>query len=202
MRKCSLLLLSALLAPLFAQQGGRGGGGANNGPVPTIEARTSSMRKLDGYFPMYWDERTGRSSSKSRAFIANFSTPPDSPPASDRTTSASIAARKAEARLVSLRAHRTESAADAAQRKFPLLQPQSSRAPLRRGFLRQIRPLGIHRRRRIERPRPGGRHRFRSPRRPRRRPLPASRTLSRRPHPQRRLHWIAPRTFPKTPKSK
>ncbi|HEX8031017.1 MAG TPA: DUF5117 domain-containing protein, partial [Vicinamibacterales bacterium] len=25
----------------------------------TVEERTSGMKKLDGYFPMYWDERTG-----------------------------------------------------------------------------------------------------------------------------------------------
>ncbi|MGA3040519.1 MAG: DUF5117 domain-containing protein, partial [Bryobacteraceae bacterium] len=27
--------------------------------VPTIEERTAAMRKLDGFLPMYWDERTG-----------------------------------------------------------------------------------------------------------------------------------------------
>src|SRR5579872_4727540 len=59
MLRCSLLFLSVLLAPLYAQQGGRGGGGANAGPTPTIEARTAGMHKLDGYFPMYWDERSG-----------------------------------------------------------------------------------------------------------------------------------------------
>lgn len=26
---------------------------------PSIEDRTSGMKKLDGFFPMYWDERTG-----------------------------------------------------------------------------------------------------------------------------------------------
>jgi hypothetical protein len=27
--------------------------------LPAIEERTAGMRKLDGYFPLYWDERTG-----------------------------------------------------------------------------------------------------------------------------------------------
>src|SRR5580700_3511334 len=27
--------------------------------IPTIEDRTATMRKVDGYFPLYWDERTG-----------------------------------------------------------------------------------------------------------------------------------------------
>src|SRR5262245_17772280 len=29
------------------------------GPVPTIEERTRGLQKLDGYFPIYWDERSG-----------------------------------------------------------------------------------------------------------------------------------------------
>ncbi len=29
------------------------------GRTPAIEERTSGMRKLDGYFPVYWDERSG-----------------------------------------------------------------------------------------------------------------------------------------------
>ena len=52
--------------PLHAQQapgggaGGRGGGQpAAGGPVPSIDTRTSGMQKIDGYFPLYWDERTG-----------------------------------------------------------------------------------------------------------------------------------------------
>ena len=28
-------------------------------PIPSIEDRTDGMRKIDGYFPLYWDERTG-----------------------------------------------------------------------------------------------------------------------------------------------
>jgi len=30
------------------------------GPLPTIEDKTAGMKKLDGYFPVYWDERTGQ----------------------------------------------------------------------------------------------------------------------------------------------
>jgi Met-zincin/Domain of unknown function (DUF5117) len=28
-------------------------------PIPSIEDRTNGMRKIDGYFPLYWDEQTG-----------------------------------------------------------------------------------------------------------------------------------------------
>src|SRR5262245_36258904 len=38
---------------------GRGGGGGGGGPIPSIEDRTNAMRKIDGYFPLYWDDRTG-----------------------------------------------------------------------------------------------------------------------------------------------
>ena len=57
------------LTPLPAQQqgGGRGQGGTGAaqptaGPparIPGIEERTANMQKLDGFFPVYWDERTG-----------------------------------------------------------------------------------------------------------------------------------------------
>ena len=51
--------------PIYAQQpggGGRGGGGAAQGgagPIQSIEARTAGMQKIDGFFPLYWDEHTG-----------------------------------------------------------------------------------------------------------------------------------------------
>jgi hypothetical protein len=48
---------------LYAQQagGGRGGGQAvaAGGPIQSIDARTSGMQKIDGFYPLYWDERTG-----------------------------------------------------------------------------------------------------------------------------------------------
>jgi hypothetical protein len=54
------LLLSAALASLLHAQG-RGGGGAAaaGGRIPPIDERVTGMQKLDGYFPLYWDERTG-----------------------------------------------------------------------------------------------------------------------------------------------
>ncbi len=58
------ILLTGVLA-LNAQQGGRGPNSTNAaapaaaGRVPTVEERTAGMQKLDGYFPLYWDDRTG-----------------------------------------------------------------------------------------------------------------------------------------------
>src|SRR5947209_14211714 len=43
-------------------QGGRGAGGgqaAGGGPIQSIDARTAGMQKIDGFFPLYWEERTG-----------------------------------------------------------------------------------------------------------------------------------------------
>jgi uncharacterized protein DUF4953/uncharacterized protein DUF5117 len=61
MLRISLLaVLSLSLLPSLGAQG-RGGGGAPGVPprIPPIEERVAGMQKLDGYFPMYWDERTG-----------------------------------------------------------------------------------------------------------------------------------------------
>src|SRR5688572_19008450 len=56
-RVLSLLGLIALIAvPASAQQGRAGGAQA----VRTIEERTASMRKLDGFFPLYIDSAAGQ----------------------------------------------------------------------------------------------------------------------------------------------
>src|SRR5580704_15173399 len=58
----SLAVLAAP-QPLHAQPGGgqRGGGAGAPaaGRTPTIEERTAGMQKIEGYFPLYWDDRTG-----------------------------------------------------------------------------------------------------------------------------------------------
>ena len=89
--------------------------------------------------------------------------------------------------------------------KVLLMQPNESfrssstnpaEEPLGGRFVRQIGPVGIHRRRRNQRPRAGGRHRFRPARRPRRGQLSASGNLSRRSHAQR-LYMERTKAFPK-----
>ncbi len=47
----SLLLSAALPILVSAQQ--------RPAATPSIEERTTGLRKIDGYFPLYWDERTG-----------------------------------------------------------------------------------------------------------------------------------------------
>src|SRR4051794_41986753 len=61
-----LMLTAHGSQPLYAQQapaaqGGRGGGGGGQaaGPIPSIDARTAGMQKIDGFYPLYWDERSG-----------------------------------------------------------------------------------------------------------------------------------------------
>jgi hypothetical protein len=55
------LFTAALAAPRAQQapQGARQGTANAGGPLPTIEQRTNGMQKLDGYVPLYWDEKTG-----------------------------------------------------------------------------------------------------------------------------------------------
>jgi hypothetical protein len=61
MSRITIAITIALsLSPVFSQQGGRGGqGAAALPPIPTIEQRTAGLQKMDGYFPLYWEERTG-----------------------------------------------------------------------------------------------------------------------------------------------
>ena len=58
LRGSILLLLSG--AAVHAQgRGGPAGQAAPAGRVPAIDERTSGLQKLDGFFALYWDERSG-----------------------------------------------------------------------------------------------------------------------------------------------
>jgi hypothetical protein len=63
-----LLLVGLLTVSFQAQQSPSGGGGAGGpgraeqapaGRAQSIDERTGGMQRLDGYFPLYWDERAG-----------------------------------------------------------------------------------------------------------------------------------------------
>src|SRR5215471_17162868 len=53
------LVLFFSIALVHAQPPGGRGPATAPGRTPTIEERTTGMQKLDGYFPMYWDDRAG-----------------------------------------------------------------------------------------------------------------------------------------------
>ncbi|HET9425165.1 MAG TPA: zinc-dependent metalloprotease [Gemmatimonadaceae bacterium] len=56
MRARFALALAVMVAPPLAAQGAP----AAARPTRTIEERTGSMRKLDGFFPLYWDSTAGQ----------------------------------------------------------------------------------------------------------------------------------------------
>src|SRR5688572_17491809 len=55
----ALSLCVVLAAGPAAAQGQRGAGSRPDA-IPSIGERTSGMKKIDGFFPMYWDEAGGR----------------------------------------------------------------------------------------------------------------------------------------------
>lgn len=55
----ALTLATLLFLPPTARAQERSGGGKEMGALPTIEAKTAGMRKLDGFFPLYWDAANG-----------------------------------------------------------------------------------------------------------------------------------------------
>lgn len=60
MFKKSVLLVGALLLAGPVVEGRQSAQQAQRpAPPPSIEDRTSGMKKMDGYFPLYWDERSG-----------------------------------------------------------------------------------------------------------------------------------------------
>ncbi len=174
-------------------QGRGGGGGAaaaqGGGRIGTIEDRTAGMQKIDGYFPLYWDERTGIAVPRDPALRHRVpASPPASPPASARTTSASIAAQAAGAASSSFQRVGPQVLLVQPNESFRSTQRQSRRAQVGRGFVRQVDSLGLHGRRAKQRPRAGRRDRLLAARRARRRRRAAAGHLSRRSHAQRVLH--------------
>ena len=61
MLKQTVVIAATLLlagGAIEARQGGQQQAQRPAAP-PSIDDRTSGMKKLDGYFPLYWDERAG-----------------------------------------------------------------------------------------------------------------------------------------------
>jgi hypothetical protein len=61
-QRASLAAITALALALPAPaqaQGGRGAAAAR-GPLPSIADKTSGMNRIDGFFPLYWDESAGQ----------------------------------------------------------------------------------------------------------------------------------------------
>ena len=59
MLKQSALLISTLLLAVPVVEGRQPAATQRPAAVQSIDDRTSGMKKIDGYFPLYWDERTG-----------------------------------------------------------------------------------------------------------------------------------------------
>ncbi len=55
----SLMLAAQGSHQLHAQAPAAGGQAAPGGRIPSIDERTTGMQKMDGFFPLYWEERTG-----------------------------------------------------------------------------------------------------------------------------------------------
>jgi hypothetical protein len=61
--------------------------------LPSIETKTASMQKLDGFLPLFWDEAEGKLYLEIGRFGVEMLHSNGFAPASARTTSASTAAR-------------------------------------------------------------------------------------------------------------
>ena len=120
---------------------------------PSIADRTAGMQKIDGYFPLYWDERTGSLFIEIPRFDTEFllTTRPRGRPRVERHRPRSRRRRRRAHRLVPAR--RPARAAGAAEPVVPLEQRQPARAQVGRGFVRQVGAVGLHGRGRERRPR-------------------------------------------------
>ena len=128
---------AAAAAAAAAQQAGAG-------PIQSIEERTAGMQKIDGYFPLYWDERTGSMFVEipqldtdilmNTGLAAGLGS---NDIGLDRGTGGG-----AQAGLVPAR--RPARADGAAEHVVPIEQRQPARAQVGRGLVRQVGAVGLH----------------------------------------------------------
>ncbi len=155
------LCLAALGVPLMhAQQQQQGGG-----RIPSIDDRTAGMQKIDGYFPLYWDERTGALFIEIPRLDTEFLFSTGLAAGLGSNDIGLDRGSGGGGRVVYVPARRAARHARAAQPVVPLEQRQPARAQVGRRLVREVDPLGLHRRRREQRPRARGRHRLPAARR-------------------------------------
>ena len=71
LKRCVFVIGAMLLAhPVLAQPAAPARAGA--AATPTVEDRVSGLKKIDGYFPLYWEERTGSMLLEIPRFDAEF----------------------------------------------------------------------------------------------------------------------------------
>ena len=148
MRTTSLAI--ALSVSMFATDAaaqGRGGGGGQQGSaaVQTIDARTAGLQKIDGYMPLYWDDKTGTlvdgdQQVRHRTALLHG---PDDGPRVERHRARSRPVRPGTGRQVP--AHRAARDDGAAELHLARQQPEPRRAARRRGRVREVDPLGLRR---------------------------------------------------------
>ncbi len=156
-------------------------------PVPSIEDRTTGLRKIDGYFPLYWDERAGVMLLEVPRVDTEFLFSTGLSAGLGSNDLGLDRGQGGQGRIVDVPARRSASAAGAAEPVVSLEQQQPARAPFGRGLVRQVGAVGLRGGGRVERPTAGRCHRLLPARRAWRRRRPAARHLPRRQEPQRLL---------------
>ena len=141
-------------------------------PLPSIAERTGGYQKLDGFYPLYWDEADRHAVSRDPEAQSGSAVRqrPQRRPRIERHRPRSRAARRPEARQV--RARRHEDPDGPAELRLPRRQHEPRRAQGRGRRVREVGALGLHRHRRDQRPRARRPHRLPHARHARRRRQP------------------------------
>ncbi len=185
--------------------GGAGGaaGGAQAGRIGTIEERTTGMQKIDGYFPLYWDERTGIDVPRnSDGFDSDFLLSTGLAAGLGSNDIGLDRGQGGQGRVVSFQRVGPKVLLVQGNESFRSTSPNpAERKSVEDSFAKSI-LWGFTVGGRKQRARARRRDRFPAARRPRRGQRAASRHLSRRSHAQRVLHAAHEGVSRRTPRSK
>lgn len=58
--RIGIIAMACSVLPFTALAQGRGNNQESSGPPPSIADRTKNLQKIDGFFPLYWDENAGK----------------------------------------------------------------------------------------------------------------------------------------------
>ena len=123
-------------------EGRRGGSGTRS---QTIEERTNGMRKLDGYFPLYWDERTGSLFLEIPRLNSDFLYTTGLAAGLGSNDLGLDRGQEGRRQDREVRARRAEDFHDAEQPDVPLVRARMRRSSGRlRGFVREVGAVGLH----------------------------------------------------------
>ena len=143
LKRCVFVIGAMLLAhPVLAQPAAPARAAA---AIPTVEDRVSGLKKIDGYFPLYWEERTGSMLLEIPRFDAEFLFSTGLSAGLGSNDIGLDRGQGGQGRIVTFQRVGPRVMLVQGNQSFRSSSRERARAQVRRGLVRQVGALGLHR---------------------------------------------------------